>query len=460
MVPRPMPTVTTADAPVRSMHREIGMPNFPSPALSTWLLGKGQPPPIEVLRTTRLAAYGYTALPRTNPSRSSLRTDYIATLGRHQRIKREIIPLLRAWRDAGIDILLFKGFHLAEFVYSLPGARSHGDVDVLIPRDSELHASRIARSLGWHEAARQTVGPSHSHNAFGLVRANGTTTVDVHREIIHVVLPWHAVQRRITDAVWSASQVRWWEGLDIRELSPVDMLLVGIVLQRCWSGDAWQLKPHDVIDYQNIATRFDVDAGALNARARELGCERTLAIFSTRFDPGASRLELGTPRVTRRWRWNASAFRERGLLGASELAVARLCGAPSGARATISMIPTVLRVQLALRVHQDLHSLLRSLTPSVRPAPPTMGRADIVAAVRWAMRLVGSGKHGPGIVLALALYVRLREAGWPVAFVSGIRRDREGTVGHVWIEHEGVVLPELHESDKCATFAENFRFPG
>jgi hypothetical protein len=318
----------------------------------------------------------------------------------------------------------------------------------------------VARSLGWHEAAMQTVGPSHSHNAFSLVRANGTAVIDVHREIIHVLLPWNAVQRRITDSVWKASRARCWEGVRVRELCPVDMLLVGLVLQRCWSGDAWQLKPHDVIDYRHIASRYDIDATALYERARELGCERTLEIFSSRCDPDSSRLELGPPRAVRRWRWNATAFPERGLLGALELAVARVCGAPSGARAALAMVPTVLRVHFALLVHRDLRALLRAMTPSVTSGPPSMGRADVVAAMRWAIRLVGAGRQGQSLVLALALYVKLREVGWLVDFVSGIRRDSDGTVGHAWVEHEGVVLPELHESDKCATFAENFRFPG
>lgn len=430
-----------------------------APALSTWLLGDGQPPSVEVLRSTRLAAYGYTTLPRANPERSSLRPDYIATLGRHHRIKREIIPLFRAWRDVGIELLVFKGFHLAEFVYPLPGARFHGDVDVLIPRGREALAARIARSLGWHEAMLQTIGPSHSHNAFSLVRADGTTMVDVHRDVIHVMLPWHRVQRRITDAVWAASRVRSWEGLDLRELCPVDMLLVGLVLQRCWSLDSWQLKPHDVVDFRHIAERFSVDVDELRRRAMELGCERTLAIFLSRCDPASGRLELGRPHTVRRWRWNASAFSERGLLGEWELAVARLCGAPSGIPAALSMVPTVLRVHLALRIHRDLDALLRALTPSVHAAAPSRSRADVIAAVRWAIRLVGTWNHGPCVVLALASYVKLREAGWPVQFVSGVRRDQNGTIGHAWIEHDGVVLPELHETDKCATFSVNFRFP-
>ena len=100
------------------------------------------------------------------------------------------------------------------------------------------------------------------------------------------------------------------------------------------------------------------------------------------------------------------------------------------------------------------------MTPTVTPAPPSISRADVVAAMRWAIRLVGTGRHGACVVFALALYVKLREVGWPVDFVSGIRRDVEGTVGHAWVEHDGVVLPELYESDKCATFAENFRFRG
>lgn len=426
--------------------------------LSAWLLGAGQAPSLEVLRTTRLAAYGYTAIPRSHPVRSSLRTDYIAALGRHQQIKREIIPLLRVWRDAGIDVLLFKGFHLAEFVYPLPGARFHGNVDLLIRRDQLALASRTAKSLGWHEKSPPTIGPSHSHEAFSLVRSRGAAMIDVHRDVIHTMLPWNAVQRRITDAAWDASRVRWWEGIDIRELCPVDMILVGLVLQRCWGADAWRLKPHDAIDYRHIASRYEVDADALEQRASELGCARTLGIFSSRCDPESGRLELGAPTLSNRLRWQAVAFPERGLLGGLERTVARLCGAPSGGRAALAMLPTVIRVRLALHVHRDMQALLSVIAPDVPVGAPSRSRADVAAAVRWAIRLAGTGRNDDWLVSALTLFIALREAGWPVDFVSGIRPDADCIVGHAWIEHDGVVLPEMDEAEKCATFAENFRF--
>lgn len=103
-----------------------------STGLASWVLGNGIPPCAGTLREARLAAHAYTVLPADHPLRPSLRPDYLVSLRRHQEIKREIVPLLGAWRAAGLDVLLFKGFQLAEFVYPVPGARFHGDVDVLV----------------------------------------------------------------------------------------------------------------------------------------------------------------------------------------------------------------------------------------------------------------------------------------------------------------------------------------
>jgi hypothetical protein len=58
----------------------------------------------------------------------------------------------------------------------------------------------------------------------------------------------------------------------------------------------------------------------------------------------------------------------------------------------------------------------------------------------------------------LATYVALRDRGWPVEFVSGIRRDGKAAVGHAWVELDGAVLLEL-DPTVCARFDENFRYP-
>src|SRR5215471_7223801 len=100
--------------------------------LAAWLLGRGDVPSVAELRAARLGAYAYAVLPSNNPDRARLRGDYITALGRHQRLKAALRPLLYAWRASGIEVLLFKGFQLSEFVYPWPGERFHGDVDVLL----------------------------------------------------------------------------------------------------------------------------------------------------------------------------------------------------------------------------------------------------------------------------------------------------------------------------------------
>jgi len=428
--------------------------------LEDWLLGRGALPQHDLLRRMRLAAYAYTTLPATDPARPALREEYSAALGRHHLIKRELLPLLRAWYQAGIDMLLFKGFQLAEFEYAAPGARFHGDVDILIPPKQIATAEHIARMLGWYQVTHPTAIPLYSSNAFGLVRLEGATRVDVHTEIIHYSLPWRSVQRRITDAVWRASRARLWEGIEIREPSPADMLLVALILQRCWSDEEWQLKPLDVIDFRRITTRYDLDRAVLEARARELGCERTLSIFLGRCDPDANRLCLATPTRGERARWNLAAFEERGPLGALERLLVRAILAPQAIRLALAFVPTVWEVRNAIRRHRDLRALVRSVTPIQPAADAWRPRADVIIGVRWALRLV-NGTRATCLVRALSTYAALRQHGWPVTFVTGVRHrpgDRRLS-SHAWVEYRGVVLPELNESDNRTLFTENFRFP-
>ena len=436
--------------------------------LAAWLLGRGDAPSIAALRATRLGAYAYAVLPSSNPDRARLRADYIAALGRHQRLKAALRPLLHAWRANGIDVLLFKGFQLSEFVYPWPGERFHGDVDVLLRLESVQRAEEIAAKLGWNAAVPAPLRGLRNHMAFSLDDKRGGVRVDVHQQILHVLLPWHPTQRRITTAVWTSSRSRLWQGIEIREPAPVDMLLVGLVLQRCWGAERWQLKPHDVLDFRLISSRHNVTREELWERARALNCERTLAAFLDRCDPDAGHLDLSPVDARRRWRLDRAAFAERGPLGGAERALLRGLYWPLASGTALRFTPEVLRVRRALRKHQDLHSLLRALTakqPRFRVDPRAQiqwrsleERATIVSAVGWAMRLVGHGRFGPCLVRALATYIALRDRGWPVEFVSGIRRDGKTAVGHAWVEVDGAVLLELDPTG-CARFEENFRYP-
>src|SRR5690606_38305783 len=89
--------------------------------------------------------------------------DRRAAFARRQWLKWEVAPLLTALREAGIEALLFKGFHLAEFVYPVPGSRFHSDVDLVLREGGIEQAGRIARELGW----RGTPDPGDEAPRFG-----------------------------------------------------------------------------------------------------------------------------------------------------------------------------------------------------------------------------------------------------------------------------------------------------
>ncbi len=425
--------------------------------LTNWLLGNGPPPSASVLRAARLAPYAHSVLPAPHPLRAELRRDYVASLGRHQRLKAELQPLLRAWRAADLDVLLFKGFQLSEFVYPRAGARFHGDVDVLLAPHQRDRAEHIARELGWHSARPVT----WTHNAFCLSRAGGGTRVDAHLEILHVVLPWYRAQQRITEAVWRSARIRLWNGIDIREPCPVDMLLVALVLQRCWGAERWQLKPHDVVDFQYISALDDVSREALWERACALGCERTLAAFLARCDPDSGLLDLRPIAPRERRQLDRAAFHERGLLGGPERMVARALRAPTMTPVGLSFVPLVMRIRRTVRRHPDMRSLLEAVSAMTAAGPlaTRLSRELVIAGVRYATRLVGSGRSGPCLVRALAVYAALRQRGWPVEFVTGVRRRGAAIVGHAWVECDGDVLLEMEEPNRCALYEQNFRFP-
>ncbi|HEU0015987.1 MAG TPA: lasso peptide biosynthesis B2 protein [Longimicrobium sp.] len=436
----------------------------PISQLEAWLLRPEQatPPSSDLLHRAGLGPYAYTALPPGHPERAALRGDYLAFLSRHHRIRAELAPLLRAWNDAGIEPLLFKGFHLAEFVYPVAGARAHQDVDVLVRPEQAGDALRVARGLGWIvEGDTAEVGMPWLHCAASLYSRSGDTYLDVHRWALHRDWPGQRVQERITRAVWDASRAREWEGARVREMAPVDALLVGLVLQRCWGPDGWAVKPHDPLDMRMLER--DVPRDALLARARELGASGTLRRFLARCDPAAGRLSLAPPARAERRRLDLLSFAERGAMGRAGRLLGALRRAPSLAPSLLRMLRRVMRVRRAVRVQPDLRRLLGSLTPPTAPEPTdaraAWRRFELVRGACHAVRLLRTNPRGDCLVRSLAVYAALREQGWPVRFVSGVRRGATDIEGHAWVEMDGRVLWELNEPDNRRFYQVNFTYP-
>lgn len=427
--------------------------------VEAWLLGRGPAPPVDVLRAASLGGYAYSVLPPAHPQRALLRPDFLRSLARHQRIKAQLLPLLRVWEQAGITALLFKGFHLSEFVYPVPGARFYGDVDVLLRPQHAAAAMDLAEQAGWTvDYASAEVGHGHFHTAFELRGPGGEVCLDVHRFAVECMIPWSPLKRRVTDAVWSRARSRAWDGVRVWEMAPVDALLAGLVLARGWGDDGWRVKAHDAVDWRLLRDRCGVDEAELQARARELGCTRTLRLFRERCDPDAGCLQLGPPSPGWLRRARTRSATESLQLGATLLR-ARL--APGIAAEVAGALRYVLRARRAVRGVPDLRALLASLTPADGQGArgSRARRFGTTRGVRWAARLLRAGA-GEGVVRSVALYAALREQGWPVSYVSGVRADGAHVARHAWVELDGRVLPELCEPANPELYRETFRYPG
>lgn len=244
---------------------------------------------------------------------------------RHLAIRTELRRLLRLWCDAGIEVVVFKGFHLAEFVYSNPGLRLYSDVDLLIRPEDARRAALLAAEQGlweelWHaenpETAHNRRSPGYAgHEILQLRHVDLGVQLDVHARLVHNNhnrSARYGRQEQITSMSWAASQPIDWEGLPIRLLHPLDAVLVGLVLNRAWSPEDWRLRPHDYLDFSLLVEKFALEPSALTQRAEELGCSRTYRLFLKRCNPYRKICRLSPPSTTLLHYWNLLVAPERG----------------------------------------------------------------------------------------------------------------------------------------------------
>jgi len=412
-------------------------------------------PPVALLERTQLAAFAFTQLPPGHEARAALEPAFLTAVTAHATARAALVTLLRAWHEAGVEALAFKGFALAEFTYDLPPQRYFDDADLLIrPADAALAEER-ARALGWHV---RYVGVRGRHALMHLRSPDGRLDVDVHGLVLHSVsVRLQRLQRRFTAAAWAASRVRDLDGVPVRELDPRDAFVIGLALHRCWP-DGWRLKARDYLDAAAIVRSSDVTREALLARARDLRCTGTVRHFLARCDPFRQHFDLRPPGRARRWWWYARFAHERVPYPLENL-VAR---GPGMLLATLRELPGVLRVLWWLRREPDLTRLLPAVAPAaLRRGPRSLDdgvRFRVVRGVHWSLRLLRVRPDGPCVPRALAVFAALRARGAPAVFCSGVRRRGAVLEGHAWVELDGEPVTELHEP-MGARYVVNLRYP-
>jgi hypothetical protein len=443
-------------------------------------------PPVALLERIRLAAYAYTAIASDHPARERLLPAFLRSKTAHALAVAALEPLVAAWRESGIDVLAFKGLALALATYPQPAQRFYDDADVLIRDRDAVAAQRLATNLGW--SVRRNVertGKAYAHESGLLASPDGRLDLDVHRLVLHSSAPWQAVPRRFTDGAWSASREVPLGRTRVRVLDARDAVLIGVVLNRCWSGDDWRLKARDYVDIRTLVEQHGVDEASLTARARELRCLRTLQSFLARCDPYRKHLDLRPPSLRRRWWWSLRVAHERRPARLERTLLLPL-KAPGVMIDVARVLPVLLRVLWLLRRERDVYRLLERLdapaAAAVSPAatavtasgsrvpwwaspvrgftelPPARQHYHVVRGVRWALRLLRVRRGAECLPRSLTVFVQLRRLGHAVVFVSGVRQSASGLQGHAWVELDGNVLPELAEP-RDVRFVANLRYP-
>ena len=456
----PAPPSSTMPSPTATINQDWQ-------TLADFLSGKSSDlPALDLLREHHLAAYAYTQCPADSAYKAALRADFMQATARHQIMKAELQPLLRAWQEAGITVLLLKGFYLAEFVYKIPGQRFHGDIDMLIDPAQADEAAKRAQALGWQITfrAEDSISP-YSHELMQMRSPRQSVFLEVQRRGAQNYFPCHAVQQRLSEALWQASQLQRWPSeqgdVFVRLPCPEDAVLLGLVLNRAWSADAWRLRSHDYLDFAQLVEHFALSLEALQARARLLGVTKSLACFMQRCNPYREQLDMRPPTPWQQQRWDVQVMQERPHPSLERL-LGKLWRLPAALRDTLRELPGLLRVAWVLQRQSDVYGVLERLVPSTTSPEVTLSlhqRQRIVRGVRWGLRLLRIRPGHSCLPRSLAIAARLRAMGAAAQFVSGIRREGAALLGHAWVELDGRVLDELHEPNNPQRYRVNLRFP-
>ncbi len=291
--------------------------------LARFLVGTvAEPPTLEVTRRATLSGVVLVRAP-DHPDHDELRLDAFRTAARHLAVKAELGRLFRAWNDAGIVPLVMKGFYLSEFVYTSNALRVYNDIDLYLPPERVATACDTARALGWDVVWRwgEEDNPRawrasgyHGHEIAHLLHPELRIGIDVHRRLVHNAheqVPRFRIQARLTEAIVRATQEVDWCGASVKQPSPVDAVVFGLALNRCWSRDLWAVKPRDYCDLDALRVRHALSRATILQRAHELGVRRTVEIYLRRCDPYRRRLLLKRPRWQPFW-WNLAIMTERG----------------------------------------------------------------------------------------------------------------------------------------------------
>jgi hypothetical protein len=147
-----------------------------------------------------------------------LKQCYLLTWSENQRVYHAILPLLRAFEQAGIDAVALKGLALIARYYRDPGLRPMADVDLLLHPSDVARATELAARLDWHPRQRPTAAFRRVKHAGPFDHPTGVAC-DIHWRV------FAEAGGGSDDDLRAAAETVTFQETRLRILSPTDQLL-------------------------------------------------------------------------------------------------------------------------------------------------------------------------------------------------------------------------------------------
>ncbi|MDD4652334.1 MAG: nucleotidyltransferase family protein [Methanothrix sp.] len=198
---------------------------------------------------------------------------YLLNTRRNLIIARELLGILTALRESGIEAVPFKGPALSLMAYGDITCRSFSDLDIMVAKDDVLLAKDVLISRGYRPqvsfTAKQERNILKNVCEYNFVRENPHLLVEIHWRF-HT--DYYSVPA--SDGIWSRLESINLEGLPVPSFSADDLVLV--LCSHAARHEWAQLK--FVSDFAGLISQQQIDWDQVVASAHKMGLLRILHI--------------------------------------------------------------------------------------------------------------------------------------------------------------------------------------
>lgn len=162
--------------------------------------------------------------------RDQLAQLYYATTASNLRVFREVTSVINRFGQAGVEVMVLKGAHLAEAIYPSVGCRPMGDVDLLLRPADFSQAAHVLSGMGYEPLSSPEAEPplavGTTLNASWWRHPDpGRVSLHLHWHLRNTSLPYGLVTAVDDDRLWADAQGFDLAGYATRGLAPHHLLL-------------------------------------------------------------------------------------------------------------------------------------------------------------------------------------------------------------------------------------------